>query len=579
MKPSLPLAPLFAGIASAAAIIHHAANIPHGWTLLQDLIQPTQRIQFSIALDRPHMSDLRSKIGANKPHLSLDEVKALRAPDPNHVKLVLQWLNENGVDDYDVSDEWIHVRTDVSKAEPLLDMRLQNFVFQDRAPMLRTLKYSIPDSLRDIIKFVNPVNNFMKPHHKVMISAESEDMSVQSESASDAVPCLGSVTPGCIRDLYNITYDTKQESDVRIGVAGFLDEFTNYADTDVFLRGQAPDLAGRNFTVESINQGGDDQSNPGVEAALDIEYVMALAAPAKAIYYSTSGRGVKLDDDGKPISGAGDDNEPYLELLEYLLRKPSSQLPHVLSISYGDDELSVPANYAEHVCGTFGLLTARGISILGSSGDGGAAGGQHSKCLTNDGANRQVAMGTFPSTCEWITSVGATASGREPPSAAIFSSGGFSQRYERPPWQNGPGLVDDYVGELNGHLQGKYDANMRAFPDISVVGTRFAIVVGGQRMLVDGTSASTPTLASMIALVTDARLKMGKKPLGWLNELIYSEEVRAVLQDVTNGTTQSCTWNGETPGGWPALKGWDAATGVGVPKNFEKFMQVLVDLY
>lgn len=55
---------------------------------------------------------------------------------------------------------------------------------------------------------------------------------------------------------------------------------------------------------------------------------------------------------------------------------------------YGDDEQTVPRDYATRVCNLFGQLSLRGISFIFSSGDGGVAGGQTPPyCASNDGKN------------------------------------------------------------------------------------------------------------------------------------------------------------------------------------------------
>ena len=43
-------------------------------------------------------------------------------------------------------------------------------------------------------------------------------------------------------------------------------------------------------------------------------------------------------------------NEPYFDLIDYLLNMNDIDLPSVLTTSYGDDEQSVPRVYAERVC-------------------------------------------------------------------------------------------------------------------------------------------------------------------------------------------------------------------------------------
>lgn len=52
-------------------------------------------------------------------------------------------------------------------------------------------------------------------------------------------------------------------------------------------------------------------------------------------------------------------NEPYLDLQNHLLSLPDSELPSVLTTSYGDDEQSVPYEYAVRVCRGYAALGAR----------------------------------------------------------------------------------------------------------------------------------------------------------------------------------------------------------------------------
>ena len=81
---------------------------------------------------------------------------------------------------------------------------------------------------------------------------------------------------------------------------------------------------------------------------------------------------------------------------------------------------------------------------------------------------------------------------------------------------------------------------------------------GGKRFAsVGGTSAASPVVAGIIAQVNDRRLSAGKPTLGWLNPALYACG-EGVFNDVTTGKT-----SGGIVGGFPAAKGWDAATGFG----------------
>ncbi|AEO67310.1 uncharacterized protein THITE_33702, partial [Thermothielavioides terrestris NRRL 8126] len=117
----------------------------------------------------------------------------------------------------------------------------------------------------------------------------------------------------------------------------------------------------------------------------------------------------------------------------------------------------------------------------------------------------------------------------------------------------------------------------RATPDISAIGAGFQIVMGGSVTQVLGTSASTPVVAAMVALVNDARMRAGKPSLGWLNPLLYADKVRAVLRDVQAGTSAGCRFpDGSTAPGWTAVAGYDCVTGLGVVGDFNAFLASLM---
>ena len=56
----------------------------------------------------------------------------------------------------------------------------------------------------------------------------------------------------------------------------------------------------------------------------------------------------------------------------------------------------------------------------------------------------------------------------------------------------------------------------------------------GQTGLVGGTSASSPIVASVIALLNDELAGRGRPPLGFLNPFLYSAGASA-LNDITRG--------------------------------------------
>lgn len=104
-------------------------------------------------------------------------------------------------------------------------------------------------------------------------------------------------------------------------------------------------------------------------------------------------------------------NEPYLDWVNWLLNQHS--IPQVISTSYGDDEQTVPKSCAERVCRQFAAVSARGTSLLFSSGDKGVGSFDGSECLSNDGKNATKFLPSFPASVSllqqlmtWIIDVG-----------------------------------------------------------------------------------------------------------------------------------------------------------------------------
>lgn len=212
-------------------------------------------------------------------------------------------------------------------------------------------------------------------------------------------------------------------------------------------------------------------------------------------------------------------------------------------------------------------------------------GGQAGPC---DGPQHNLFVPTFPSGCPYITSVGATSlnpdgteSAAVDPTIPTFGgSGGFSNYFARPAYQDS--AVQSYITALNGEFDGLYNKSGRAFPDLSAVGVNCAIwlsqtaltgvalpngtdVLAPVPFRIDGTSCSSPMLASVIALINDQRIAAGKPTLGFLNPAIYAQPTTGIY-DVTSGSNGCGGQCGCGTNGFPALAGWDAATGLGTPR-------------
>lgn len=305
-----------------------------------------------------------------------------------------------------------------------------------------------------------------------------------------------------------------------------------------------------------------------------MQYTLGLVAPElKANYFSTPGRGPLVPDLDQP-SADDNQNEPYLDYFTYLVGLDDDKLPKVLSTSYGEDEQSVPPEYANKVCDLIGQLGTRGVSVLFSSGDTGVG----SACQTNDGKNTTRFLPIFPASCPYVTAVGGTTR-VEPEEAIYFSSGGFSDLWKRPAYQDD--AVPAYLDRLGDRWAGLYNREGRGFPDVAAQGARFRVVDKGTQILVGGTSASAPAFASVVALLNNARLSAGQPPLGFLNPWIYDQAYQG-LNDITKGGSTGCTGRSIYSGlpapfvpyaSWNATAGWDPVTGYGTP-DFGKLVDI-----
>ncbi|CAE6473904.1 unnamed protein product [Rhizoctonia solani] len=567
---------------------HALREIPSGWTRVARA-PAGHNIDLRVGLKQARMSDLLAILKevsdpANTQygkHLSKEDVDKLVAPRGETVESVEQWLQSHGakVSGRSSAGDWIHVTVPVSRAEQMLGTKYNVYRHTSGAHIVRSESYALPRSLDSHIDVVQPttyfgrINELSPPEapstlekraSTVFVLPDSEKAELKQTGeetngkAEAAVPssCSSTITPACLKALYKTdSYTPKGAASSSIGITGYLEQYASISDLQTFYAKFNPSAVGSTFSVELINGGKNSQTNPGVEANLDVQYAGAISNPIPLTFYSTAGSPPYQPDSNTPTNT----NEPYLEWVNYMLNKTT--LPLTISTSYGDDEQTVPLDYATRVCNSFAQLGVRGASVLFSSGDGGVGSGT---CKTNDGTNRTRFQPIFPASCPYVTAVGGTYK-IAPEVGVSFSQGGFSDYFPRPSYQTS--AVSTFLGSLGTTYSGLYNTTGRGFPDVAAQGRSFQIVQKGSTTSVAGTSASAPAFAGVIALLNDYRLSQGKSPLGFLNPWLYSSATSA-LNDIISGSNPGCGTNGFT-----ARAGWDPVTGLGTP-DFVKLQAV-----
>ncbi|KAF8847009.1 subtilisin-like protein [Acephala macrosclerotiorum] len=191
----------------------------------------------------------------------------------------------------------------------------------------------------------------------------------------------------------------------------------------------------------------------------------------------------------------------------------------------------------------------------------------------NDGSSGMF-IPSFPSTCPYVLSVSATriksnASITEPEIACatkIASGCGFSKLSPMPSYQS-QALKSWFKYNPPPYEADRFNSQrMRGYPDVSADGAKYVVALsGGYKYHLHGTSASVPTFGAVITLINEARLNIGKGPVGFIAPTLYAHPY--LLNDITNGSNPGCSTAGSS-----ASPGWDPVTALGMP-NYPKMLQ------
>ncbi|KAJ6567945.1 family S53 protease [Mycena vulgaris] len=541
-----------------AMAVHESRAAPARGFVKSGVAPATQELVLRIALKPNNIAGLETALyEVSDPasalygqHLTQNEVAAFVRPSHETASVVGEWLSENGLTAKPITPagDIVQITLPVAQANELLSTDFAVFTHvESGVESIRTLEYSVPAALAEHIDFFHPTTSFTRP-----LTSKAKFAAIRakpnSTAVADAVPvagavpasCASTVTPACLQAFYNIPTAAATQTSSKLGVAGFILQWANSLDLRQFLTSFRTDIAATTtFTLQTLDGGVNTQTraSAGIEANLDVQYTIGLATGVPITFISVG----ESNTDG--LDG-------FMDIITTLINEAAATRPHVLTTSYGFDESDLTRPVANTLCNAYMQLGALGTSLIFSSGDGGVSGSQSQTC-TNF-------IPTLPSDCPFVTSVGSTGGITEVGSS--FSSGGFSNYFAIPSYQSAD--VASFLTAIGTTNSGKFNRTGRGFPDVAAQGESFEIAWDAQFGLVDGTSCSAPTFASIISLLNDQLVAAGKAPLGFLNPFLYSATGRAALHDVTSGTNPGCNTNG-----FSARAGWDPVTGLGTP-NF-----------
>ncbi|KAJ6784771.1 hypothetical protein PWT90_05731 [Aphanocladium album] len=497
-------------------------------------------IKAQIGIKQSNIKGLQEKLAdiadPNSPNygkwLSKEEVEKYTAPAEADVAAVKSWLASAGITDVAMpTNDWLEFSVPVSKMESLLGSKYEWFVNVETGQKVpRTKEFSVPQNLHSLIDVVTPTTAL---YHNIQPHAAVEP----------AAAAAGLVSPASIRSSYNVDY--KGTGNTLMATTGFLGIGASHSDFASFANQLQPGM--KDFEDISVNGGSNSGDGSQIEGNLDTQYGGAMAYPNPSQYLAVS-------PEGGDVSSFDD---AVLALGTYL--NSASNPPSSVSTSYGGEEQVFPGTYLDRICNEFMKAGSRGISVFFSSGDGGVGGNGESSCSSGYYA-------TWPASCPYVTTVGGTefdSSNREVVadfakynSAVTSPGGGYSKHFSAPSYNKA--ATGAYASGLTAAQRQKINVNGRGYPDIALVSTKYQVVVNGGVDQILGTSASSPAIAGLVALLNDYRKTQGKPALGFINPLLYSGKVDAALRDVTIGANKGC----DSPG-LPAKKGWDAASGLG----------------
>jgi kumamolisin len=490
---------------------------------------PNERIEVTILLRRrsdkekyPDVQQLGARLPKERQHLAREEFGRTHGAHPDDIANIRKFASEFGLQVFreDPARRSVILGGTVEAFSRAFEVELSRFEHPQGSYRGRTGPVTIPAELSGVIEGVFGLDDRpqARPHFRIRKGGRG---GVQPRVQQ------GGLDPPQVAQAYDFPagLDGSGQSIAILELGGGY----RSADLNAFFGNlQLPNPSVVAIPVDgAANAPTGDPSGPDGEVELDIEIAGAIAPRAQiGVYFA-------------PNTDRG-----FLDALTTAIHDTNLQ-PSVISISWGGPENSwtqQAMNAFDSACQDAATM---GITVFAASGDNGATDGDPNGNLIVD----------FPASSPHVTGCGGTklvVSGRQITDEEAWNElaqnegatgGGVSEFFPMPTWQQGAKVPVAPNGQPG-----------RGVPDVAGDAdptTGYNVVVDGAVTVIGGTSAVAPLWAGLTALINQSL----KRAVGYLNPLLYSQNVEPAMNDISQGNN----------GGYNAGQGWDPCTGLGSP--------------
>lgn len=527
---------------------------------------------------------------------------------PSDINKVTGWLESEGlqVDSIPASQNAIVVRGPAQRVAAALHTEIHQYLVNGKTQFANSGSPSVPAALTDVISGIRGLNNFaLKPQLVRKISPKF----TSGMTGNHFIAPSDFATIYQLNSLYQQGINGTGQKIVVVGQSDVaLSDVRAFRTNSGLAANDPTPIDSNNSALVGLMASGSD---PGMvasdvdEASLDVEWAGAIAPNATIIFVV-----------GNPVSGGG-----VFDALFYAITH-TPILSAVVSVSYGECEAGAIADgsYANFYLPFLQQANAEGITVLGPSGDSGAA-----DCDSGTSSVDGLAV-DMPGSLPTVTSVGGTEFQEGKDTAGQFwtnpvcvglpgcadqmssarpnirfpegswndtaalnkltgGGGGASSVIAKPMWQAGTGVPNDGARDVPdvsfsaSPLQDPYlicseyvdPTSNQLTPWCTTNGFRNASSnanFSGKLDVVGGTSVGPPAMAGILALISQVTGHTPTNGLGNINPTLYplAAHAPAAFNDVVTGNIQvpfTSACGAISNIGFNAGTGYDLATGLG----------------